>query len=304
MSNRIPAGNSTPQIGNVQGLANLVAAFLITPSGANLLAALTTKTGTNLPVFSDSPTLSLPSFNNLRPGYDTTVCASGTTTLTVNSNEHQYFTGTLPQTMVLPVASTMTVGMRYYARNNSTGILTVQSSGLNTIFAQPADTRAIYTCILASGTGIASWSASYVGFSAITGTGANVLADSPTFTGTVTIPAGVVATAANAGYMGIPQNAATTGAYGVVAADNGTHIRATATRTVTLPANATIALPIGFAQTFTCDTGATMTIAITTDTMYLAGPGTTGSRTLAPFGMATAIKTGATSWMISGNGLT
>lgn len=56
MSNRIPAGNSTPQIENVQGLANLVAAFLITPSGANLLAALTTSTGTGLPVFSISPT--------------------------------------------------------------------------------------------------------------------------------------------------------------------------------------------------------------------------------------------------------
>jgi hypothetical protein len=36
----------------------------------------------------------------------------------------------------------------------------------------------------------------------------------------------------------------------------------------------------------------------------LAGPGTTGSRTLAAFGMATAIKISATSWHISGNGLT
>jgi hypothetical protein len=47
-----------------------------------------------------------------------------------------------------------------------------------------------------------------------------------------------------------------------------------------------------------------MTIAITTDTMYLAGTGTTGSRTLAPFGMATAVKIGTTQWIISGNGLT
>jgi hypothetical protein len=48
-----------------------------------------------------------------------------------------------------------------------------------------------------------------------------------------------------------------------------------------------------------------MTIAISgTDTMYLAGPGTTGSRTLAAFGMATAVKITSTSWMISGNGLT
>jgi hypothetical protein len=38
--------------------------------------------------------------------------------------------------------------------------------------------------------------------------------------------------------------------------------------------------------------------------MYLAGSGTTGSRTLAPFGTAVAVKKSATTWLISGNGLT
>jgi hypothetical protein len=106
------------------------------------------------------------------------------------------------------------------------------------------------------------------------------------------------------GYMGIPQNSATTGAYGVVAADAGKHIYSTATRTVTIPANGTIAMPVGATIVFVAGSGATVTIAITTDTMYLAGPGTTGSRTLAPFGMATAIKITSTAWIISGNGLT
>ena len=127
---------------------------------------------------------------------------------------------------------------------------------------------------------------------------------SPTFTGTVTIPAGVVGTAANAGYMGIPQNATTTGSATVAAADGGKHIYASATRTITIDSNANLALPIGFTVSFLAGSGATMTIAITTDTMYLAGPGTTGSRTLAPFGMATAVKYDTTKWMISGNGLT
>lgn len=118
-------------------------------------------------------------------------------------------------------------------------------------------------------------------------------------------PASTIAVGASGiGYVGIPQNGTTTGSATLTAADNGKHTRATATRTITIDSNANLALPIGFAHTFTCDSGATMTIAITTDTMYRAGPGTTGSRTLAPFGMATAIKTGATSWMISGNGLT
>jgi hypothetical protein len=106
------------------------------------------------------------------------------------------------------------------------------------------------------------------------------------------------------GYMGLPQNGATTGAYGIVAADAGTHIYSSATRTITIPANATIPMPIGSTIVFIAGSGATVTIAITSDTMYLAGLGTTGSRTLAAFGMATAVKITSTSWIISGNGLT
>jgi hypothetical protein len=111
--------------------------------------------------------------------------------------------------------------------------------------------------------------------------------------------------ARGAGYMGVPQSsAATTGSYTIVAADAGEHIYSTATRTITIPANASVAFPVGTAISFVAATGATVTIAITSDTLLLAGAGTTGSRTLAPFGMATAIKITSTSWIISGNGLT
>ena len=120
---------------------------------------------------------------------------------------------------------------------------------------------------------------------------------SPTAATTTTGASGV-------GYMGLPQNSTTTGAYAVVAADAGKHIYSTATRTVTIPANSNIAMPIGTTIVFAAATGATVTIAITTDTLLLVGPGTTGSRTLAPFGMATAVKVASTIWMISGNGLT
>jgi hypothetical protein len=47
-----------------------------------------------------------------------------------------------------------------------------------------------------------------------------------------------------------------------------------------------------------------MTISITTDTMRLAGAGTTGSRTLAANGIATALKITSTEWIINGTGLT
>ena len=134
-----------------------------------------------------------------------------------------------------------------------------------------------------------------------TGTGALVFGTSPTITpaaGTTTIAA------AGAGYMGLPQNATTTGAATIAAADAGKHIYSTATRTITIDSNANLALPIGTAITFIAGSGATVTIAITTDTLLLAGAGTTGSRTLAPFGIATAIKIASTTWIISGNGLT
>jgi hypothetical protein len=93
-------------------------------------------------------------------GYTTTVTAAGTTTLTAASTRLQYFTGTTTQTVVLPVTSTLVAGTdRFEMVNNSTGILTLQSSGLNTILAMAANTRAVFDCILASGTTAASWSA-------------------------------------------------------------------------------------------------------------------------------------------------
>jgi hypothetical protein len=119
-----------------------------------------------------------------------------------------------------------------------------------------------------------------------------------------TVTAGTTSTAASGlGYMGLPQNATTTGSATVAAADAGKHIYSTATRTITIDSNANLALPVGTTITFVAGSGATVTIAITTDTMYLAGPGTTGSRTLSPFGMATAVKIASTTWIISGNGL-
>lgn len=108
------------------------------------------------------------------------------------------------------------------------------------------------------------------------------------------------------GYTGMPQNAQSA-AYTLVAADAGKTIVHPITdnnaRTFTIPANGTVAFPVGTTITFVNMIN-TVTIAITTDTMYLAGAGTTGSRTLAAYGVATAIKVTSTSWIISGNGLT
>jgi hypothetical protein len=132
-----------------------------------------------------SPTISLPSIDNFKLGYTTTVTAAGITTLTNASNNQQVFTGTTTQTLVMPVASTMTVGTRYVIENNSTGTVTVNSSGGNLIASVITGTSIKATSILASGTDASSWDVEFVGFNSLTGTGSNVMSASPTFTGTV-----------------------------------------------------------------------------------------------------------------------
>jgi hypothetical protein len=118
--------------------------------------------------------------NNLRLGYATTATAAGTTTLTTTSAQNQLFTGSTTQTVVLPVASTMVVGDQYFIENNSTGNLTVNSSGGNLVATVLPGTAVNVLCILASGTSAASWDAEYVGFASATGTGSVVLSTSPT----------------------------------------------------------------------------------------------------------------------------
>ena len=152
------------------------------------LAVAGTLTATGTQSFS-AATLTAPIIDNPKLGYATTATAAGTTTLTVTSANQQFFTGTTTQTVVLPVTSTLTLGMGYLIVNNSTGIVTVQSSGANTITTINAGTAASFTCILTSGTTAASWDYDFTGFGATTGTGSVVLATSPTITtGTLTSP--------------------------------------------------------------------------------------------------------------------
>jgi hypothetical protein len=109
------------------------------------------------------------------------------------------------------------------------------------------------------------------------------------------------------GFRNIPQNSQSA-AYTLVLADAGKHILHPSTdanaRTFTIPANSSVAYPIGTAITFVNMTSQVVTIAITTDTLTLSPAGTSGSRSLAQYGSATALKIGSTQWLISGSGLT
>lgn len=111
------------------------------------------------------------------------------------------------------------------------------------------------------------------------------------------------ASASEVGYKGLPQNSQAV-SYTTVLADCDKNLHQTgATKTFTIDSNANVAAPIGTTLVFTCDNATGVSIAITADTLRLAGTATTGTRTLAQYGIATAIKILATTWLISGTGL-
>lgn len=75
----------------------------------------------------------------------------------------------------------------------------------------------------------------------------------------------------------------------------------TTARIWTIPANASVAFPVGTVVGFDNQFNAgAITIAITSDTLELVGSGATGSRTLATGGYAVARKMTSTLWRISG----
>lgn len=115
-------------------------------------------------------------------GYTSTVTAAGTTTLTASSTYNQFFTGTTTQTIVLPDVTTLTTGWTYHISNNSTGTLTVNSSGGNLVSTILAGTSLQLVCIAITGTTAASWDYELVGFTTPTGSGNVVLATAPTLT--------------------------------------------------------------------------------------------------------------------------
>jgi hypothetical protein len=131
---------------------------------------------------------------------------------------------------------------------------------------------------------------------------------SPIFTGTPVIPDNASSsTNYPVGYREAPRNAQTAN-YTLVLADRGKSVvmgDGTATAlTATIPANSTVAFPIGTVIIFVNINTVGLSIGITTDTLTLANSTTTGTRTLARNGLATCVKINTTSWLISGAGLT
>lgn len=114
-----------------------------------------------------------------------------------------------------------------------------------------------------------------------------------------TVAAGGTIAAASIGFRGLPINSQTA-AYELVLTDAGKHISIT-TGGITIPANASVAFPIGTIVTIYNNSSSTQSLAITTDTLRWAGTTSTGTRTIAAYGFATVVKVETTVWAASGN---
>jgi hypothetical protein len=211
------------------------------------------------------------------------------------------------------------VGKTVLVYNNGTDVVTA-------VDHIPSLTLGAALPVASGGTGITSFGAGVATFlgtpssanlaTAVTdetGSGLLVFATSPTLVTPVlgtpssgTLSGCTVDGTDAVGFRNTPVNSQSA-AYTLVLADSGKTIFHPVAddnaRTFTIPANASVAYAVGTVVTFV-NLINTVTIAITTDTMYLAGAGTTGSRTLAEYGVASAVKVASTTWVISGNGLT
>jgi len=121
------------------------------------------------------------------------------------------------------------------------------------------------------------------------------------------------------GYLGLPQHSYTAGTYNVHNYDQGKHIYLTNSPTATFKMTSNTDIPFPVGTTMMIVTGGSTTASIqmawanggdsdqiiqaVTGTVVDGSGGSPTSFTLAPYGMATLLKIGTTTWMISGAGL-
>ena len=302
----------TPTSGTLTNTTGFPAANL---AGTALPAAIVTSSLTAL------GTIATGTWNGsiITGTYGGTGVNNGSNTITIAGNlTHagaftQSFTATANTAVTLPAGATA-------ASNNllssATAVGIVTGTPSSTTYLRGDGTWATVAAQTYPGAGIANstgtaWGTSY----STTGSGTVVaLATSPTLVtpvlGTPTSGnlSNCTADGTNSvGFLNIPINSQSA-AYTLVLADAGKAILHPSTdanaRTFTIPANSSVAYPVGTAISFINMTSNVVSIAITTDTMYLSSAGTTGTRSLAQYGTATAIKMTSTTWIISGSGLT
>jgi hypothetical protein len=258
--------------------------------------------------------------NGTTGGYAVTIKVTGQTGVSIPNGKTVwvYNNGTDVVTAVDHIPS-LTLGAALPIASGGTGSTSTTFVDLTTNVTGTLPVANGGTGITSFGTGVATFlgTPSSANLAAAvtdeTGSGLLVFATSPTLVTPVlgtpssgTLSSCTVDGTDAVGFRNTPVNSQSA-AYETVLADSGKTILHPVAddnaRTFTIPANSSVAYPVGTVISFV-NLQNTVTIAITTDTMYLANDGDTGDRTLAEYGMASAMKVASTTWIISGNGLT
>ena len=182
----------------------------------------------------------------------------------------------------------------YLVRNAGSGAATI-TTGSGTTATVPAGTQAIVVC---EGGNVCRAFVIADPTAAVTASGAWTVSGVWNFTAVPTI---------NGTNIFASEISVKNEAYTLVLTDYGKtiyHSEATTARTYTIPANASVAFPVGSIIIIKNKQGSgAITLAITTDTLHFGASGT-GSRTIAAGGRAVIQKMETTVWDVSGSGIT
>jgi hypothetical protein len=316
----VPAG-STAFLYN--DATNVLQAFDFLPTAKFNSLTLTsplpaTSGGTGLATYSANGALYAPTSTTITSGtLPTTAGGTGLTSYTSGgavyaASTSTLTTGTLPTTGGGTGLASFTSGGAVYASSTSaltTGTLPYTAGGTGVATA-PANGQ----LLIGNGSGYTLANLVGVGITVTNTAGGITLTTTGLFSGgplgtpsSGTLSNCTIDGTNYAGFRNVPVNSQST-AYTTLIDDSGKVIFHPSTdanaRTFTIAANSSVPYPLGTVLSFVNLTSQVVTIAINTDTMYLAGVGSTGSRSLAQYGMATALKLTATTWLISGTGLT
>jgi hypothetical protein len=232
--------------------------------------------------------------NNTTGAQSIRVIVAGTGVTVPNGKTAIVYNNGTDVTTAIDFIPSLTLGAALPVASGGTGI-TSFGSGVATFLGTPSSANLATAVTDETGSGLLVFATSPTLVTPVLGTPSSGTLSGCTVDGTDAV-----------GFRNTPVNSQSA-AYTLVLADSGKTIFHPVAddnaRTFTIPANSSVAYAVGTVITFV-NLINTVTIAITTDTMYLAGAGTTGSRTLAEYGVASAVKVASTTWVISGNGLT
>lgn len=156
---RVPGAGGAPAFGAVD--ISQTAAVTGTLAVANGGTGVTTSTGSGSNVLSSAPSLTNPAIDSSTYGYATTATSAGTTALSSNSANRQFFTGSTTHTVTMPSTSVV-AGQWFTITNNSTGRVTINNS-VGTALASIAYGQTVTLTATTSGPSTVTWDISWSG---------------------------------------------------------------------------------------------------------------------------------------------